>query len=166
MFPCWYPIFYGLSFRSHRVQHPQKHLRPASQLVSVALQQQWVSSTLSVRHTRAETVSDILDCLWDPWGLRCWLAGRVLLCLSCRFRLCAVIRSDLSCHSQCVSAKPHTQRLPSPRVKGRGSLATLTVSILSLHSAVWLVLRYLPPCSLSHWLHQAFLCHTSCVPTL
>lgn len=42
----------------------------------------------------------------------------------------------------------------------------LTITILSLRSAVWLVLRYLPPCSLSHWLHQASLCHTSCVPTL
>lgn len=42
----------------------------------------------------------------------------------------------------------------------------LTITILSLRSAVWLVLRYLPSCSLSHWLHQASLCHTSCVPTL
>lgn len=36
------------------------------------------------------------------------------------------------------------------------------------HPAVWLVLRYLPPRSLSLWLHPASLCHSSCtcVPTL
>lgn len=40
-------------------------------------------------------------------------------------------------------------------------------SDLSVRSAVWLmlILRYLSPCFLSHWLHhQASLCHTSCVP--
>lgn len=45
-----------------------------------------------------------------------WQVGGLLF-LSCRYQLCVVIRSDLPCHSQHVSAKSHA-KAPIPLSKG------------------------------------------------
>ncbi len=112
------------------------------------------------------------NCQWFFWivcGPRegCAADWQVGVCSVSLAGFVFVLSSDLifPASLRCICKATHTKG-PMPMSKGKGvSCYSDGLDLISPFRS-WLVLRYLPPCSLSHWLHQAFLCHNYCVPTL